>query len=285
MRSAIFILLFILFSGCESSSTEYVWNNDGGPDAQNNLTDGGSDASDADGDVVWNNDPPPLLAGTWAQKQILASTINYPMIGPVDTFHINYLRVEISQDGTNLIALEETCEIIIEADTEIQTTVIPEAFVQSMSMEPKPAFLEATPQGHRFVQPEYWQVQGVNLTDIPQEELPTEASDPRVFDQDEDGHPGLTVRMTGMLTGELYIISREWTHLTSGIASTEGFTGLVDWEGSQITLGASTEILNTTPESVTHADPSLSNFMYVPVETSMTCAEIIAQKAVLFPEQ
>ncbi len=274
-------LVIALLTACESSSTEYQWNNDAGPDGSNNQNDGGPDADADDGDIT--TDPPPDISGTWAQRQVLASTVNYPMIGPVDTFHINYVLVEVTQDGTTLTALEETCEIIVEADTDLQTTIIPEAFVASMDHEPKSALLIPAVGGYRFSQPQYYQVQGVHLTDVPGEELPTEATDPRVFDQDEDGKAGLTVRMTGMLTGELYIISREWTVLTSGIVATDAFEGLIDWEGAQITLGASSEILNTTPESVTHADASLSNFRYVRIADGATCADVIAQKESLFP--
>lgn len=284
MKTISFLIAVLLLAGCDDSSKQYDWNNDAGNNTTNNSNDAGSDVLDAgdDGDVIEHTDPPPTIAGVWAQKQILASTVNYPMIGPVDTFHINYIRVEITQDGTRLTATEQTCQIIVEADTDLQTTIIPEAFVNSMDIEPKPARLEPTAQGWRFVQPQYWQVNGVHLTDIPGETLPDDAADPRVFDQDEDGQPGLTVRMTGMLSGELYVISREWTTLTSTDVTASGFEGLIEWEGAQITLGASSDILNTTPESVTHVDPTLSNFKYVPVDAATTCAEISAQKESLF---
>lgn len=277
----LFLLALALSTSCDDEKKSYDWNTDGGVDSQ---TDAQNDASDGDveEDIIHHNDPPPELSGLWAQKQVLASVINYPMIGAVDTFHINYILVEITQDGTTLIAEERTCAIDIEADTDLQTTVIPDAFVESMSVEEKPAHLQPTAEGYAFFQPQYYQLQGVTLTDVESEELPSTPDDPRVFDQDNDGYPGVTVRLTGTLSGELYVISREYTILTSGAATAEGFEGLIDWEGAQITLEASTAILNTTPESATHPDPAFSYFKYVPVPAGTTCEEIKAQKETLF---
>ncbi|MDA3863504.1 MAG: hypothetical protein PF689_06500 [Deltaproteobacteria bacterium] len=287
--TTILSILLLLLSSCEdSNNNNYDWSQDGGNDVEEDNTDGSidlvNDGSQNDGDVIDPADPPPDLAGVWVQKQILASVINYPMIGAVDTFHINYLLVTITQDGTSLVASEKTCAIDIEADTNLQTTIIPQAFVDSMDIEAKPVSLLPYNEGYKFYQHKYYQLQGINLSDVENEEMPTEADDPRVFDQDTDSNPGLTVRMTGTLSGELYVISREYTVLTSEEVSTSGFEGLIDWEGSQITVGASSAILNTTPESVTHPDAALSNFKYVKVDDTFTCEDVIAQKETLFEQ-
>ncbi len=277
-----FIALLLLFPvvACDESPRVYDWTQDGG---QHDVQDTGSDTQDADaGDVILTEDPPPVLSGVWALKQVLASVVNYPMIGPVDTVYTNYILVEITGDGTSLLSTEQVCAIDVEAETQLQQTVIPDAFVESMVLKEKSIQLLPKTDGYAFYQPKFYEIQGVELEDVENEPLPTEADDPRVIDQDQDGHPGLTVLVTGAINGEIYVVSRGHRTLRGPLASPLGIEGLIEWEEVQNTIGASSDILNTSPDSVTHPDPQRSYFQLVPVDMGTTCDEIKAQKENLF---
>ena len=70
-----------------------------------------------------------------------------------------------------------------------------------------------------YVDGEQWifghavQVQGAHLVMPNSEALPADAADPRVFDQDQDGLPGVTVLIEGILDGSVQVVQRTHTRM------------------------------------------------------------------------
>ncbi|MBU1221042.1 hypothetical protein KKF34_05490 [Myxococcota bacterium] len=286
LNRIIFITLTIMLFSCSSDDKDnnYQWNQDAGSDTTD-VTDSGSDVTDAaeDADVIETNDPPPNVAGLWAYLNVRSSLVNYPMIGLVENDIKSYLLYNITQDGTTLNVEETACDIIIESTNTMVTTIIPDDFVDSMPIEMRTNELVKQGAGWAMHQPKYWVTQGVNLSDVENEELPAEPDDPRVFDQDGDGHPGLTVRLTGMLSGELYVVQRGWTILEPSVATEMRMEGLITWADQQVTLDADPASLKINPETNPNSNASRSYYIIVPVSAEMTCSELIEQAETLFP--
>ena len=176
-----------------------------------------------------------------------------------------------------IISREETCRIAIDRPeaSEVKTT-IPQAFVDSI-----PAFDRALiMEGDTLKFAQVVQVQGAHLKDSNNDTLPTEADDPRVFDQDQDGQPGLTVLVSGLLEGNIQVIQRLTTRL-SGEIDGDQMEGILTWKTEEPVLDGSSPILaNDLPVTV---HPSYqSYFMAKRINSEMSCADILAESDTIF---
>ncbi|MBU1239134.1 hypothetical protein KKF84_07545 [Myxococcota bacterium] len=280
-----FLSFLLVLGACESTQKEYVWDQDAGTDVLHDTlddaTDSGADADGGDAAVV--TDPPLDISGVWARKMYNYSIVNYPMIGPMDSVNISVVRSEITQDGTTLLFMEETCAMRSVSNTDLVSVIFPDAFVSSIPIEAKEGEWQWTPQGYRLLQYKFWQVQGAHLDNPAEDTMPVDAEDPRVFDQDLDEYPGVTIRATGLLAGEIYIVHRIYNQLSGMNNTMERLDGTILWGDEQITIGASRDLLATTIERSVHPDPSLSWYRFRPVDASTTCADIVTNEASIFP--
>ncbi len=288
MKTLLFLILFpFLLASCSDGKKKSVdWNNhqDAGLDAEPDAVEDVTDVMEPDADAgPVDPDPPPVMAGTWAHVQVNGSLINMPMVGLQSNKLVSLVLVDIAQQDNELVISEHVCDIKIESSTTMVTTIIPQAFINSMPVEVKQTQLEWTGQAYRYAQPQHWALQGVNLENIETDPLPTDPADERVFDQDNDGHPGLTVSVTGLLSGDIYVIQRGWNAMVSQTLTEDAIFGLMTWDNEQVVLGATNSILLNPIDSTVDTDPAKSWFEFVRIDSSWTCTEIINQKTVLFP--
>ncbi|MCR4404727.1 MAG: hypothetical protein NUW06_05585 [Candidatus Acetothermia bacterium] len=224
------------------------------------------------------------FSGSWAQIQVASEIAKVPFIGEVNNRNITLLRLTQAQRGESLTVTAQICAISVESGTPLVSLVFPEAFIQSLEIAAKPATIEPTDGGYHFFQPRFTQLRGVRLEDPQLDPLPTEASDPRVFDQDGDGHPGLSVRITlfGFIKGEVYVIQRDWTALRGMADSPDRIDGLMEWGLEQVVLGASNPVLRARSESRPDPVPEHSYFRTTRIPPEMDCAWIVANRDWLF---
>ena len=155
--------------------------------------------------------PTPIdLSGTWAELQVCSQVEILPVLGKVTSTSTSLLCATIEQSGSSLLMREVYCSTTIATGSALAKIVIPEAFLASLGEMTRPASLDGSGPTIQFDQPWYTQVRGAYLDDPENDALPTNPSDPRVFDQDGDGKPGLTVRVSilGLLSGEVYVVQR-----------------------------------------------------------------------------
>lgn len=224
------------------------------------------------------------FSGTWAQLQVTSEISKIPFIGEVTGENSTLLRLIQVQDGSSLTVTAEVCSIENNSGTPLVKIVFPEAFVESLEVAVKPSVIESSDEGYRFFQPRFTQLRGVRLESPETDPLPTEASDPRVFDQDEDSKPGLTVRITlfGFISGEVYVIQRDRSILNGRVTSPSTIDGLIEWGVEQVVLGASSSFLKAGTDS--HPDPVAENsyFRTTRIDLEMDCAAIIENQETLF---
>jgi hypothetical protein len=222
------------------------------------------------------------LSGPWAQLQVTSSLSNVPLIGTVTLKTLTVLRLEAQQKGSELAVLFEPCTVESESSTPFFRVIFPEAFVKSMGVATKPARLEG--DGFRFFQPRFTQVRGVRLQDPEKDPLPTDPNDPRIFDQDDDGKPGMTIRVNvlGFLEGEIYIIQRDWNSLRSTVLTPTILDGLIEWGSDQVVIGASNPLLNSQSENLPDPKPENSYFRTTRLDTKTDCAQILRDRDKLF---
>jgi hypothetical protein len=118
-------------------------------------------------------------------------------------------------------------------------------------------------------------------TQDPDDELPGEAGDPRVYDGDGDQNPGVTLLVSGDVGGEMYVVSRSWLELSGTISSPDRIEGSSLTYQEQTVLDATNDLLvfnQTTAEPM----PELSSFEMVRADDTIDCDTLLQSADVLF---
>jgi len=246
--------------------------------------DGGGvgDASDEGSNADGNGSSIPDLAGNWAQRWTVSSVDSLPVIGDVSASTTSIHRLAIEQHGLELLVRVDICRIEIDSGTDIIQEVIPDAFVASLGTAVRTSWLEKDGTGYRFIQPRTYEIRGVRLLNAATEVLPQSAEDPRVYDQDLDGRPGMTVRVTGLVDGEVWVVQRDSHEVEGQVMGPDLVQGLIRWTKEQAVLGADNPLLTSPLPSVPDPDPSRSRMDMVRLQDPLECAEILERESALF---
>jgi len=226
------------------------------------------------------------LSGVWAMVQITSEIAKIPIVGNRTRTTTTYLRLIIEQTDDALSVLETNCGTNIDDGTVMVSTTIPDAFLGSLGVTERAAHLEfvlemdpstgnPSPE-RRIVFPWSTQVLGARLEDLENDALPTDATDPRVFDQDNDGHPGMTVQVEimGLIGGEVYVVQRNRNRLTGAVISPGFIQGTIEWETEQVILGASSPFLASGGQGSPDPDPERNFFLARRIDPMLDCADI-----------
>ncbi|HNR24197.1 MAG TPA: hypothetical protein PKG50_02020 [Candidatus Bipolaricaulis anaerobius] len=228
--------------------------------------------------------PPFDLTGTWAVMQVTSDIVVYPFVGQRIRTTTLILHVEMGQTGSIVTVSETHCLVDTDDGTGMVVTEIPDAFLRSLGTVDRIATLEGTGEGWRFVEPWPTEVHGARLADPVSDPLPTTADDPRMFDQDGDGQPGITVRVRvlGLISGEVYVVQRLSKLLDGQVLAPDLIRGLLTWTNEQVTLGASNPFLNAGGEAQVDPVRERSYFVAIRVPAGTTCANLTANWRTLF---
>lgn len=225
----------------------------------------------------------PRLEGRWAFVQVTAAVTNAPIVGRLTSETRAVGVLDLDQQGPELEMTEEICALRTSSPTPVVHTKYPEAFLSALSGNSRRARLVRDAQGNvLFRQPKTWDAKGMRLDDVASEQLPERGTDPRVFDADGDGQPGLTVRVEGLVNGDVRVVTRGWTVLEGRVGSADRIDGLVRWDAEQQVLEATNPLLSSRPSTAPHPDGSRSWFRMVRVSSDTGCSEVRAQGDALF---
>ncbi|MFA6617589.1 MAG: hypothetical protein WCT23_00775 [Candidatus Neomarinimicrobiota bacterium] len=118
--------------------------------------------------------------------------------------------------------------------------------------------------------------------------LPKDANDPNLTDPDNDGHPGVTVKISvgNFFEGEIYISRREIFNNYLTLNNNGTITGYNVDKSEQFVIGASKKILAQPSNNVQHPDMGLSPILLVPISEDIdTPEELMALRDELFPKE
>ncbi len=257
----------------------------GGEDTENPSDDdagdvgGGEDTGDpSDEDTGETEWPTEGLNGVWAQQTVMSSLSKVPVVGDVTTKTITIQKVVIGGTAPDYTVQSTPCSVEMESSSTVVKTIVPDAFVRSLPTTERSMRVD----GSRFEMPPLWEARGVNLSAVETEALPTDKNDARIFDQDGDGKPGMTVRISGIISGDIYVIQRGSTELAGTVAENR-LDGLVVWTDEQVILGSDNAILESNqPEN--RIDPNAENsfFHTTRLGEELDCEAIVAQAETLF---
>ena len=218
--------------------------------------------------------PLPDLSGTWAAVEVYSGYLNTPLFGKLPGAITAGFRVEIAQTGTALALRARYCTLGVGSPLPFVTAEIPPALLAALRDVEQSATLKTSSAGVLFAQSWFSQVSGAHVSDA--DPLPATSDDPRVFDEDKDGHPGVTLRasLAEFLSTDLYLVIRLRYRLSGSVVSPDRIDGLIDWTGEIVVLGGSLPVLPSRPAAHPDPDPQKSWFVLVRVDPSCDCASL-----------
>ncbi len=241
-----------------------------------------TDADTMSGETAQTLPGDPDLSGAWALVQEMSGIAEVPMVGQVVRTNRSYAWAVVT-GGQGSFDLEATaCAVEIDSGTDLVQLLLPDQTIEHLN--PVQHHLTVTMQDgtvHTEGE-ESIDLRGVRLDDPSAEALPTTADDPRVYDQDNDNRPGITVQATGVVDGQIWVVQRMRSRFLDGRVTVGGVFGLVEWTDEQVPLGADNELLLMTDNSSTpNPDPTTSWFRMVRMNGVSDCAGLMANRGLL----
>jgi hypothetical protein len=126
---------------------------------------------------------------------------------------------------------------------------------------------------------------GIRMDDPADESLPDDPADPRFFDADGDGNPGVTstVKVSEDLQGEIYLARREIFAYDVVQVDPDRMEGSITDSSEQLILGASDPAFLTPAQWVQVDDPALNPVIWVRVDDDWDCDRLAQERDRLFP--
>ncbi len=246
----------------------------------------GSSTPDVDSPEAGDEAP---LVGLYATRWRMVATYEVPnpfggdsMSGEGETVVMGLARIEAEGEGWTIE--EWGCggrsDIDLMGGVEI---TIPAAL--PMSVPPNRSRLEVVQEegGWSWRRPEVATAVGVRMDDPAVDPLPEARDDARIWDQDGDGHPGVTVGVsTPLLSGDLYVAQRQRNTLHGGVADDGSLFGFIEDTGEQKVLDSDNillrmDIVMRPPETLERNTVSM-----VPVDDGVDCAWLLGQADAVF---
>ncbi len=187
--------------------------------------------------------------GRWVLVQRLTTSATVPVVGDIEAKTTIVSLHTVTATDAKMSGAGVLCSMAIDSGSSLVDTILPAAFQRALP----PPMLDAdlTTEGGvvRLRQATRWVVVGARISPVATAVLPRDARDSRVFDQDHDGRPGVTVRVEGLVNGELHVVQRSWSRLVGARAADGTFAGRVEFGIEQNVLGTTSSFLDDPPRS------------------------------------
>jgi hypothetical protein len=220
--------------------------------------------------------------GKFAQLYHFESTTK---VFGIDTFSTTdtILILDQVEDGDVVNVNATICDIdLINGESGLGPVqiVVPDAFVNSLN--PSQIVYHLTQDGTNVLitHEKLIEIRGANFIDPANDPMPEDATDLRVYDQDGDGHPGMTIIATGVISGEMYTVQRTTSAINGYITSSDTFDGMVVWSDEQVVLEAENSVLEGAMLTTPHLEDS--KFYTTRIDSNSDCQYVIDNKDILF---
>ncbi len=225
-------------------------------------------------------DPLGPYSGRWALLQVTTTVANVPVIGRVYATTTAVSIHSLKQRGERLKGKGRICKLELDSGSSFVRTILPQALRGALPPPRVNGRLIEKDGVMTFTQARQTIVLGAKLEQLETDPLPSAISDPRIYDQDEDGHPGVTVNVRGIVNGDIRVVQRTWTELVAKRVTSDRIEGALRFGNEQVVLEATSSMLSSPPA----AAPELarSHFRLVRLDASASCSTAVA--ATLDPE-
>jgi hypothetical protein len=222
------------------------------------------------------------IVGDYVMQQRVATMQDLPFLGESEGESTSVGIASVRREGDAFVLTERGCRVESASGGGV-TTTIPDAIPRSVPPQDTPLIVYRDGAAIRWQRPETITLVGVNLTDPASEALPTTSDDPRVWDQDGDGQPGVTVTVSGFASGDIYVVQRQRASYGGTLDGDGRLAALITDASEQSVIGATNPLLNQNIPSTPHPDPQRSRILLVRTTAAYDCDRVIAETGTLFP--
>ncbi|NRA44949.1 MAG: hypothetical protein HRU09_08355 [Oligoflexales bacterium] len=201
------------------------------------------------------------------------------------TLIITYGFTDLKIENDQLIATESFCHAE-QLSSQPFVTKIPDAMTTNIVPKSTPVDIKKQNGKWGFFRPETPTPIGVKLDDWANEPFPQDPNDPRLSDDDQDGKPGVTVKIRAywLFPVEIYIARREIFAYHVFQQKDGKLEGHVRDRSEQIIIGSSPEFLKIpNAPFIQDKDPKKSPIILVPVSEDYDCSRLMKERKTLFP--
>ncbi len=242
------------------------------------------------------------LKGVWVQELRLVADAKVPVVNDITTTTMKYVRVVISEEDGHLVIREMipcTMETLVTEGNAIAKTIkttFPRKFMTHFTYhgpqdlkEPLPCLsFSGTLENFNLRFNKWYEMRGAYYQgeegttpfDI-ETEMVTDSDDPRIFDQDEDGRPGVTFEIqSSIASGLIWGVIKNFMELTVINGSGTQLKGPANWDEVNHIIDVS-NILFAGDRTI-NARADRSSFKMVKLEEELSCEEIVPMLKDLF---
>lgn len=222
------------------------------------------------------------VSGRWAYLEVQTQIVQAPAFAaPFQNVVVTAVLLDQTQDGDSVTGTGTVCHR--HTDGSVVAVAIPDRVIENIDPFPYTATYGA--DGSYVMDPVYLLLGYVpdDPTDV--SELPASADDERVYDQDGDGNPGVTMVLSGLMDGQVYAV--QWNRIAPAGATVaeDRIEGLLEFDLAEHVLGSDPPLIaQFTPEAFPDPEPCWSTFQMVRVPDEADCAWLEAELVTLFPD-
>jgi hypothetical protein len=223
--------------------------------------------------------------GYWGVKAKIETIQTLPFLGAThstNTFlSVGQFRLDMSN---NLVFDQQECRVTVKSANPGITTNVPDKIADTTPLLTGIVQVYGTAGDLGFHRAQVATGIGCNLVNPVTDVLPTVKTDPRVFDQDMDTNPGVTVMPQTPIMGNVYVVERRLYSYENGlVVSPTQLSGSVVDRSEQYILDADVPALKT--QVPTMPVDAMSVFQMVKLSTQYDCTRLKAEAPTLFTLQ
>ncbi len=219
------------------------------------------------------------LQGSWARLQTTTAVSKVPVLGDVEAKTTVLSLVRMEPEGPEFVLRERICAMRTVTAQGAVVTEYPQSFLRVASGERRAKVIR-TRRGARYMEPRTERVFGASIEK--NESVPSRADDPRVRDEDQDSQPGLTVKIRGLITGEIYVAQRGAQAARGRWIGKDRLVGQIRWSVDQQILGATRDVLRKPLKVEPHPSAKKNFFKMRRIASDLSCAQLKKRRTVLF---
>ena len=212
------------------------------------------------------------LSGTWVLETIGAQTVTAPTYAnPFHLKSIGVILVQVHQTGNAVTLDGHYCDRIQHDDPNnpAKVIVLDPWRLTAFPIQRSGSFVPDDSGRLVLTLPIAYEVVGADLVNPATDTLPTDPTDPRLADSDNDGFPGISVGLSGFITGTLRSVQRQSTVLRGlAVAANRVEGGMIYKSDQSIVASEPPNIKNLYTLSTSSSDPAVCSSTFVMVKVS-----------------
>jgi len=224
----------------------------------------------------------PRVVGRYGLRTEITSVQRAPVIGDQTVVTTTWGLASIERVSHSFFLEERPCHAE-SAGAPLTSTEVPDAVPRANHPTRAEAVFREADGAILFDREETASVVGAQLQHERDEDLPTRADDPRVRDSDRDGHEGVTIRLSGVLSGDIYVVQRTRGAYHGKLEGDGRFSGSIFDRSDQTVIGSTSPLLNQNIPSHPRNEPGTNRLALIRLDEELDCDALTRRRASLFP--